>query len=91
MVAAGLKFELAGTRGQRRAMALHPDTGSRMFGRNGQRERERERERDGVAAAAAVTGDGSCRVSNDPDHHRPHLKKTLSVLLYIHTYHATCI
>ncbi len=53
--------------------------------------RERERERDGVAAAAAVTGDGSCRVSNDPDHHRPHLKKTLSVLLYIHTYHATCI
>jgi hypothetical protein len=89
VVAAGLKFELAGTRGQRRAMALHPDTGSRMFGRNGQRERERER--DGVAAAAAVTGDGSCRVSNDPDHHRPHLKKTLSVLLYIHTYHATCI
>jgi len=54
-------------------------------------ERERERERDGVAAAAAVTGDGSCRVSNDPDHHRPHLKKTLSLLLYIHTYDATCI
>jgi hypothetical protein len=49
------------------------------------RERERERERDGVAAAAAVTGDGSCRVSNDPDHHRPHLKKaTLTTL--IHTY-----
>jgi hypothetical protein len=44
VVAVGLKFELAGTRGQRRAMALHPDTGSRMFGRNGQRERERERE-----------------------------------------------
>jgi hypothetical protein len=46
-------------------------------------EREREGERDGVA----VTGDGSCRVSNDPDHHRPHLKKTLSVpsYNYIHT------
>ncbi len=83
-----MKFELAGTRGQRRVMPLHPDTGSRLFGRNGHRERERER--DGVAAAA-VSGDGSCRVSNDPDHHRPHLKKTLSLLLYIHTYNATCI
>jgi hypothetical protein len=48
VVAVGLKFELAGTRGQRRAMALHPDTGSRMFGRNGQREREREGERETV-------------------------------------------
>jgi hypothetical protein len=47
VVAAGLKFELAGTRGQRRVMPLHPDTGSRLFGRNGRNghgERERERE-----------------------------------------------